>query len=86
MLAGTPATFVEAGLKPGPVWADAVIEGQGDQYPLGELLRLLAPRLESAGVTTMAEIESLTARIDGEADPSRVFVSAMRFCAQAVKP
>ncbi|MEM7118305.1 MAG: methyltransferase domain-containing protein [Chloroflexota bacterium] len=81
-----PAVFSNAGLKVERIWAEAVIDGQGDQYTLGELLQLLAPRLESAGVATTSSIESLVAQIELEKDPSRVFVSGMRFCAKASKP
>ena len=81
-----PATFIGAGLQMEHVSAAAVIEGQGDQYTLGELLQLVAPRLEAAGVATASTIESLAARIELEQDPSSVFVSGMRFCARARKP
>ncbi|MEM8682282.1 MAG: methyltransferase domain-containing protein [Pseudomonadota bacterium] len=81
-----PATFINAGLRLDRIWAEAVIEGQGDQYTLDELLQLLAPRLESAGVATTSAIESLSAQIEIEKAPSHVFISGMRFCAQARKP
>lgn len=81
-----PATLIDAGLDLQHVCAEAVIEGQGDQYALGELLRLLAPRLEAAGVATASAIESLNARMNLEKDPSHVFVSGMRFCAHARRP
>ena len=79
------ATFINAGLQLERIRAEAVIEGQGEQYTLAELLQLLAPRLESAGVATASAITSLNARMDLEKDPSHVFVSGMRFCAQARK-
>ena len=81
-----PAVFVSVGLDVGRIWAEAVIEGQGDQHTLGELLNLLESRLESAGVATKSSIESLVAEMDLEKDASRVFVSGMRFCVQARKP
>ncbi|MDA8018928.1 MAG: methyltransferase domain-containing protein [Thermoanaerobaculia bacterium] len=80
-----PATLSTAGLQFERIWAEAVIEGQGDQYSLGELLQLLSPRLESAGVATTSEVETLAAQIDIESDPSNIFVSGMRFCARARK-
>ncbi|MEO0511247.1 MAG: class I SAM-dependent methyltransferase [Verrucomicrobiota bacterium] len=81
-----PATLTQAGLRFEGIWAEAVIEGQGDQYPLPELLRLLDPRLESADVATRADIEQLTAQIIAEAnDPTQVYMSGMRFCASARK-
>ena len=81
-----PAAFIGAGLQLEHVRAEAVIEGQGEQYTLGELLQLLAPRLEAAGVARTSEIESLAAQVNLENDPSRVFISGMRFCARARKP
>ena len=81
-----PATLTQAGLRLEGIWAEAVIEGQGDQYPLPELLRLLGPRLESANIATRADIEQLTAQIIAEAnDPTQVYMSGMRFCASARK-
>ncbi|MEM7117130.1 MAG: methyltransferase domain-containing protein, partial [Chloroflexota bacterium] len=77
-----PAVFSNAGLQVERIWAEAVIDGQGDQYTLGELLQLLAPRLESAGVATTSSIESLIAQIELEKDPSQGLISGMRFCAQ----
>lgn len=81
-----PAVFAKAGLHFERIWAEAVIEGQGDQFPLGQMLGLLTPRLESTGIATAPEIEALIAQINAERDPSRVFVSAMRFCALGTKP
>ncbi|MGD1899776.1 MAG: methyltransferase domain-containing protein [Phormidesmis sp.] len=80
-----PATFSAAGLQFEQVWAEAVIEGQGEQYPLADLLRLLQPRLESSDVVTTSELESLIAQIEMERKPTDVFVSGMRFCAKARK-
>ena len=80
-----PATYVAAGLRFERIWADAVIDGQGDQYTLGELLQLLKPRLESSSVATTMEIESLITQIELERHPTTVFVSGMRFCAKAIK-
>ena len=80
-----PGIFSKAGLQFERVWAEAVIEGQGDQYTLGELLQLLAPRLEATGAATESEIETLVTQLDAESDPCNVYVSGMRFCAQARK-
>ena len=80
-----PATFVAAGLQFERIWAEAVIDGQGDQYTLGELLQLLKPRLESAAVATASEIDSLVTQIEVEREPTNVFVSGMRFCAKGRK-
>ncbi|MBE9031361.1 class I SAM-dependent methyltransferase [filamentous cyanobacterium LEGE 11480] len=79
------ATFSAAGLRFEQVWAEAVIDGQGDQYTLGELLQLLKPRLESSDVATTSEIESLITQIEMEREPTTIFVSGMRFCAKARK-
>ncbi|MEM1241273.1 MAG: methyltransferase domain-containing protein [Cyanobacteria bacterium P01_H01_bin.26] len=80
-----PATFSAAGLQFEQIWAEAVIDGQGDQYTLGELLQLLKPRFESSAVATSAEIDSLIAQIEAEREPTAVFVGSMRFCAKAKK-
>jgi SAM-dependent methyltransferase len=80
-----PAIFIKAGLKFEAIWAEAVIDGQGDQYTLGELLELLKPRLESSEVAATPEIDELITQIEIEREPTRVFVSGMRFCAKAIK-
>jgi SAM-dependent methyltransferase len=80
-----PATLSRAGLKFEAIWAEAVIDGQGDQYTLGELLELLKPRLESSNVAATSEIDHLIAQIEIERQPTNVFVSGMRFCAKARK-
>ena len=80
-----PATFSKAGLKFEAIWAEAVIDGQGDQYSLGELLELLKPRLKSLKVAAISEIDELIAKIQTEREPTAVFVSGMRFCAKAIK-
>lgn len=80
-----PATFSAAGLRFEQIWAEAVIDGQGDQYSLRELLQLLKPRLESSNVATTSEVESLVMEIEMERAPTAVFVSGMRFCAKASK-
>jgi SAM-dependent methyltransferase len=80
-----PAAFSKAGLKFEAIWAEAVIDGQGDQYSLGELLELLKPRLESLNVAAISEIDELIVQIETERQPTNVFVSGMRFCAKARK-
>lgn len=80
-----PATFSAAGFQFERIWGEAVIDGQGDQYTLGELLQLLQPRLESSEVATASEVESLITQIEEERDATTVFVSGMRFCARARK-
>ncbi|MEO0406054.1 MAG: methyltransferase domain-containing protein [Cyanobacteria bacterium P01_A01_bin.135] len=80
-----PATFAAAGLRFERIWAEAVIDGQGDQYTLGELLQLLKPRFESSAIATAAEIDALITQIELEREPTTVFVSGMRFCAKARK-
>ena len=80
-----PATFAAAGLRFERIWAEAVIDGQGDQYSLSELLQVLKPRFESSAVATASEIDSLIAQIEMEREPTAVFVSGMRFCAKARK-
>jgi len=81
-----PATLVKAGLRFERIRAEAVIQGQGTQFPLSALLKLVQPRVISAGIATQAEIDSLAARLDAESrDPTCVYVSEMSFCAWAHK-
>lgn len=82
-----PATLARAGLSFQRVRAEAVIQGQGTQYPLSALLELLQARVISAGIATRDEVESLVARLQAERrDPTSVYVSEMSFCAWARKP
>jgi 2-polyprenyl-3-methyl-5-hydroxy-6-metoxy-1,4-benzoquinol methylase len=82
-----PATLVQAGLRFGRIRAEAVMQGQGTQYPLSALLKLVQSRVISAGIATQAEVDSLAARLDAESrDPTCVYVSEMSFCAWAHKP
>jgi len=80
-----PAIFSKAGLRFERVWAEAIIEGQGDQYTIDELLNMLKPRLESTGVASASEIDLLIPQIAIEREPESIFLSSMRFCAKAVK-
>ena len=80
-----PAIFQSAGLQYERIWAEAIIEGQGDQYMLDELIELLKPRLKASGVVCESEIDSLKAQIVSERSAQNVFVSGMRFCAKAIK-
>ncbi|MEM6454374.1 MAG: methyltransferase domain-containing protein [Acidobacteriota bacterium] len=84
---GLPSTFVQAGLQFERIRAEAVIQGQGTQYPLPELLKLVQARVISAGIATQDEVDALAARLVVEsADPTAVYVSEMSFCAWAYKP
>ncbi|MEL7062061.1 MAG: methyltransferase domain-containing protein, partial [Acidobacteriota bacterium] len=69
-----PQTFLEAGLSFERIWAEAVVEGQGDQFPLGELLTLIAPRLEAAAIASADDIAALVDQLQREIDASMVFV------------
>lgn len=81
-----PGVLVGSGLEFRKVVAEAVIEGQGDQFPLAELLGLLQARLVGTGVAAASEVDELISRIGLERlDPASVYVSAMRFCASATK-
>lgn len=81
-----PATFASAGLEVWLIREEAVIDGQGDQYSIGEMLTLLTPRMESAGVASSSSIGSLVAEIELEQNPTQIFISGMRFYVQATKP
>jgi SAM-dependent methyltransferase len=79
-----PATFVQAGLRFERIRAEAVIQGQGTQYPLRDLLQLVQSRLLSAGIVTVDVFKSLVERLDLESrEPTNVYVSDLSFCAWA---
>ncbi|MCC6832530.1 MAG: methyltransferase domain-containing protein [Thermoleophilia bacterium] len=82
-----PAVLAAAGLEVRGVRAEAVIEGQGTQFPLADLVGLMGDRIAAAGVATSAEVAEIRLRIGGErADPAVVYVSGMSFCAWARTP
>jgi len=82
-----PATFVKAGLRFERIQAEAIILGQGTQYPLSVLLKMMPPRLAATGIATQAEVDSLAEQLDIESsDPTSVYIWSMSFCAWAYKP
>lgn len=82
-----PATFMQAGLKFEHIRAEAVIQGQGMQYPLSTLLSLMKSRLVSSGIADGAEVEALIVQVEAEShDSTCVYISEMSFCAWARKP
>lgn len=82
-----PATLVQAGLRFARIRAEAVILGQGTQYPLSVLLKMMQTRLIATGIATQAEVDALMDQLDAEAlDPTNVYIGAMSFCAWAYKP
>ena len=84
---GLPATLAKAGLKFERIRAEAVIEGQGTQFPLSGMLKLLQTRFISTGIATQEEVDSLVAQVEAESsDRTSVYVSGMSFCAWARKP
>lgn len=84
---GLPTTLIKAGLRFEGIRAEAVIQGQGTQYPLATLLKLMEVRVISAGIATQEEVNSLVARLDVESrDPAWVYVSDISFCAWGQKP
>lgn len=82
-----PATLARAGFRFARIRAEAVIRGQGTQYPLSDLLELMRSRIVSAGIASKAEIDAIAARLHAESrDPTCVYVSEMSFCAWAYAP
>ena len=82
-----PATLTQAGLTFGRVRAEAVIQGQGTQYPLHTLLSLVQSRIVGAELATKEDIDALVLRLQSESrDPTCVYVSEMSFCAWGSKP
>jgi SAM-dependent methyltransferase len=81
-----PSTLAEAGLRFARVRAEAVIQGQGTQYPLSVLLGFVRSRVTAAGIATEPEVDALISQLDAEsADNTRVFVSDVSFCAWGYK-
>lgn len=79
-----PATLARAGFHFAKVRGEAVIQGQGSQFPMADLLTMMMSRIVSAAIATAAEVDSLVERLREEAsDPTRVFVSDISFCAWA---
>ncbi|MFN8440077.1 MAG: methyltransferase domain-containing protein [Caldilineaceae bacterium] len=82
-----PATLVQAGLRFAQIRAEAVILGQGTQFPYPVLLKMMQPRLVAAGIATQSEVDTLVDQLDAESrDPTNVYIGAMSFCAWAYKP
>lgn len=81
-----PSIYSAAGLINKKMWAETVIEGQGDQFPLSDMMELLKPRLISAGIASASQIESLKQGILQECQSESIFISGMRFCVSAIKP
>ncbi|MEM7134764.1 MAG: methyltransferase domain-containing protein [Chloroflexota bacterium] len=82
-----PTTLAKAGLRFEHIRAEAIILGQGTQYPLSVLVKMMRPRLISSGIATQAEVDSLVTQLDTEGhDPTSVYIWAMSFCAWAYKP
>jgi SAM-dependent methyltransferase len=76
-----PNTLMRAQLHFESIRAEAVIEGQGTQYPLSTLLELMGPRLIAGGGITKQEIDALAKRVEEEGcDPTRTYISSMSFC------
>jgi SAM-dependent methyltransferase len=82
-----PATLAQAGLRFERIRAEAIILGQGTQYPLPVLLKMMQSRLIAAGIATQAEVDALAEQLDIESsDPTSVYIWSMSFCAWAYKP
>ncbi len=82
-----PALYIQAGYRPSSIRAEAVILGQGSQYPLSVGLEMMQSRVLKAGIADQAEIDSMIRqlKLEGE-ETSKVFIMNLSFCAWAVKP
>lgn len=79
-----PKTLIDSGLEFKNVYAEAVIQGQGEQYLLSDMIKLLALRLIDTGIATQLEINNLVeSLIDESHDKSKIYISDMSFCAWA---
>lgn len=81
-----PALFTEAGFEPKGIKADAVINGQGSQFPLAHGLKLMGSRVLQAGVASQEEIDELIVQLEEESqDRTKVFIMNLSFFAWAAK-
>lgn len=82
-----PGVLAAAGLEVLGVRAEAVIEGQGTQFPLGDLVGLMRDRITAAGVATPGEIDAVRTGIAAERPGDTVvYVAGMSFCGWARLP
>ncbi len=81
-----PKTLIDSGLEFKNVYAETVIQGQGEQYLLSDMIKLLTTRLIGVGIATQLEINKLIERLKDESrDKSEIYISDMSFCAWAKK-
>ncbi|EHQ04724.1 methyltransferase domain-containing protein [Leptonema illini] len=77
-----PSVYLAAGYSVEGVSAEAIVQGQGTQFLLADLVRMMVPRIVKAEVATEAEIDidNLTERMVQELRPGVVYISDMTFC------
>lgn len=81
-----PKTLIDSGLEFGKVFAEAVIQGQGEQFVLPDMIKILSQRIINAGIATQSEIDNIVVSlIDESNDKSKIYISDMSFCAWASK-
>lgn len=81
-----PRTLIDSGLEFEKVFAEAVIQGQGEQFLLSDMIKVLTQRLINTGISNQKDIDSLTQELIRESeDNSKVYISDMSFCAWAKK-
>lgn len=56
--------------------ADAIILGQGTEFPLSTMVKFMQQRLISSGIATQAEVDSISDQmhIEESRDPTSVYV------------
>ncbi len=82
-------TLTEAGLTVEQVRAEAVVQTPAQEYPLGEIVRMVLARIVDQGIASEAEvdIDTLDARLDEERiGTGATYVGDMMFGASARKP
>jgi SAM-dependent methyltransferase len=80
-----PQTFAEAGFRLEGIRGEAVIVGQGGQFPLSFMLKMMMPRVLALGIGSQAEAEELVTLLEEEEKGvSSVYVWSMSFCGWAV--
>ncbi len=81
-----PKTLIDSGLEFEKVFAEAVIQGQGEQFLLSDMVKVLTQRLIDKGIANQQAINNLVqGLIEESQDKSNVYISDMSFCAWAKK-
>lgn len=79
------STLTAAGFQFEGIRGEAVIAGQGTQFPLSFMAKMMTQRVLTLGVATQSEIEELIAQLkEEEKELSSTYVWTMSFCGWAL--